>query len=95
MTIIRTHEDVVERVTDLGLGLELLYMADGTLRLAHDCKNVRPGSSGSPKRSVKIALRMTFTSRSGVPAQRTFSACPSETHTTRSIQRKLKRSILS
>ena len=38
MTIIRMHEDAVERVTDLGLDLELLYMADGTLRLAHDCK---------------------------------------------------------
>ena len=59
MTIIRTHEDAVERVTDLGLGLELLYMADGTLRLAHDCKLI----SGDQRERVLLPLsaRSIFT----------------------------------
>lgn len=40
MTLIRPTIDSteVERVVDLGLGLDLLYMTDGKLRIAHDCK---------------------------------------------------------
>lgn len=35
-----SDEAHVDWVTDLGLGLELLFMEDGTLRLAHNCKLV-------------------------------------------------------
>ena len=28
----------VDRIVDVGFGLDLVYMADGKLRLAHDCK---------------------------------------------------------
>ena len=54
-----TDKALVDWVVDLSLGLELLYMADGTLRVAHDCKLI----SGDQRERVLLPLsaRSIFT----------------------------------
>ena len=61
MTLIRTSSDAaeVDRIVDLGLGLDLVYMADGTLRLGHDCKLI--GDDQRERVLLPLDARTIFT----------------------------------
>lgn len=49
----------VERIVDLGLGLDLVYMTDGKLRIAHDCKLV--GDDQRERILIPLDPRAIFT----------------------------------
>lgn len=60
MTIIRTIDyGSVEWTVDLGLGIELMFMTDGKVRLAHDCKLV--GEDERERVAPPMSLRSIFT----------------------------------
>ena len=50
---------VVEGFADIGYGLDLLYMADGTLRVAHDCKLI--GDNERERVLLPLSARSIFT----------------------------------